>query len=220
MGLQWASTVCHNASFILKVDDDTVFSLERTYNLLQKENLHNTMLGFMFNNTKPKRNKQNKWYVTRDEYPRNDYPPYLSGWYYITTPKVAGMLCIEAMLRPKFWIDDIMITGLLLESINNLTKANIKLKQLPDNYWLEYYELLECCMNDMLQKYITCEYVVGPNGNRNNLIYEYNESLRNCETWKNCSKRPIEQPLKNSCVTYRDRSIYSEGKGIVHRMNL
>lgn len=216
MGLQWASTICQHATFILKVDDDTVFSIEPTYKLLLNENLYNTLLGFMLNNTKPKRDKQNKWYVPWDEYPRKDYPPYLSGWYYITTPKLAGHLCDEAMIQPKYWIDDIFITGLIPESLNIQTSAQIKLRHLPKDYWLEYYELLECCMNDMVQKHYICE-AVGPNGGRNNLIYEYNEVLRNC---KNCTKRPADKPLKKTCVTFKDRSIFSEGKAEVNILKL
>ncbi|KOB76150.1 Beta 1,3-galactosyltransferase [Operophtera brumata] len=143
MGLRWASTRCSHASFILKVDDDTVFNLERTYTLLLGENLENTMMGYMLNNTKPRRSKQNKWHVTFDEYARSEYPPYLSGWYYTTTPEVARKICDEAVYHMKFWIDDILVSGILTEALN------IKLKQLPENFWLEYYELLECCINDM-----------------------------------------------------------------------
>lgn len=212
MGLRWASTECSHASFILKVDDDTVFNLERTYTLLLRENLENTMLGYMLNNTKPRRSKQNKWYVTFGEYARSEYPPYLSGWYYATTPKVAAKICDEAVYHPKFWIDDILVTGILTEALN------IKLKQLPENFWLEYYELLECCINDMVKTHVICEFVVGPNGNRNNLIYEYNNAVRNC--YKNCTKRLTGRPFKRYCVAYRDRNIFSEGAAEIHHIRL
>lgn len=212
MGLKWASTECSHANFILKVDDDTVFNIERTYKLLLKENLDNTMLGYMLNNTKPRRSKQNKWYVTFEEYARSEYPSYLSGWYYATTPSVAGKICDEAVYHPKFWIDDILVTGILTETLN------IKLRQLPANYWLEYYELLECCLNGMLKEHLMCEYVVGPNGNRNNLIYEFNDAVTNCD--KNCTKRSHVKPLKQSCVAYRERNIYSEGAAEIHHFRL
>lgn len=212
MGLAWASTQCSHASFILKVDDDTVFNLERTYNLLLKENLDNTMLGYMLNNTKPRRSKQNKWYVTFSEYARSEYPPYLSGWYYITTPSVAGRLCNEAIYHPKFWIDDILVTGILTEALN------IRLRQLPDKYWLEYYELVECCLSEMVKAHVMCEYVVGPNGNRNNLIYEFNDALRNCG--QNCTRRLEGRPLTKSCVAYRERIIFSDGAAEIRHIKL
>ncbi|KAH9636600.1 hypothetical protein HF086_003418 [Spodoptera exigua] len=206
MGLKWASTVCQQATYILKVDDDTVFSIERTYEFLRtviySEDL---LLGYMLNNTKPRRNKENKWYVTWDEYSRSEYPSYLSGWYYITTPKVAGDLSDEAIYHPYFWIDDIFISGILRESLG------IQLKQLPDTYWLEYYELLECCINDMIKKSIECEYIVGPNGNRNNLIVEYNDAIKLCDNNKNCTKRTVDQDLHKTCVAHQERTIFGDG---------
>lgn len=206
MGLCWASTTCKDTAFILKVDDDTVFNLERTYALLEKVD-HTTdfFMGYMLNHTKPRRNKENKWYVTWDEYPKIQYPSYLSGWYYLTTPKVAAKLCNEAIYHPFFWIDDIFVTGILTESLD------IKLRHLPDEYWLEYYELLECCLNDMIKKSIRCDYVVGPNGGRNNLIVEFNDAIRHCNTWRNCTKRTVDESLNKVCVAYKQRSIFSDG---------
>lgn len=36
MGLKWASSECQTASYILKVDDDTVFNINKTYEFLKK----------------------------------------------------------------------------------------------------------------------------------------------------------------------------------------
>ncbi|XP_026760539.2 beta-1,3-galactosyltransferase 2-like isoform X2 [Galleria mellonella] len=215
MGLQWASTVC-KPSYILKVDDDTVYNLQSTHKLLLQMNKSNDnlLIGYMLNNTKPRRSKQNKWYVTWEEYPRNEYPPYLSGWYYIITSKVATSLCEEAMYHPYFWIDDIFVTGILTESLN------IKLKQLPEDYWLEYYELLECCLTDMIIRSIRCNYVVGPNGGRNNLMLEFTEAIRNCDDWRNCTRRVSEKSLKNECVVNKERNIFSNGTAEVHFVRL
>lgn len=215
MGLRWASINCNNASFILKVDDDIVFNFQKTYNLLKELDYSKSfLLGYMLNNTKPRRNIQNKWYVTWEEYQRSYYPPYLSGWYYITTPKVAEKLIQEANCHQKFWIDDIFITGLLTEALG------IELKQLPNDYWLEYYELLECCLKDMLQKYIQCDYVVAPNGDRNNLIVEYNEAIKHCDSWKNCTQRNADNSLKSVCIVNSERSIFSDGKAEVRYIGL
>lgn len=207
MGLQWASTACSNASYILKVDDDTVFNLERTYRLLETLDANDIfLLGYILNNTKPRRNKENKWYVTREEYSRKNYPAYLSGWYYITTPKTARKITEEAIYHPKFWIDDILITGLLTEALH------IKLRQLPRDYWLEYYELLECCLRDMINKQINCDSVVGPNGGRENLIVEFNDAIRNCDKSKKCTKRDESTPLKKVCIVNSERTIFSNGQ--------
>ncbi|KAM3962551.1 beta-1,3-galactosyltransferase 5 [Aphomia sociella] len=215
MGLQWASTVC-KSSYILKVDDDTVFNLESTHKLLLQLNksYDDMIMGYMLNNTKPRRSKQNKWYVTQEEYSRNVYPPYLSGWYYIITSKVAASLCKEAVTHTYFWIDDIFVTGILTESLD------IKLKQVPQDYWLEYYELLECCLTDMIKKAIRCDYVVGPNGGRDNLLLEFNNAVRNCDKWMHCSHRLPGKSLKNVCIVNKERNIFSDGNAEVHSVRL
>ncbi|KAG6449931.1 hypothetical protein O3G_MSEX006307 [Manduca sexta] len=215
MGLQWASTNCYKAKFILKVDDDIVFNLNKSITFMKTINkTENLVMGYVLEYTKPRRNKENKWYVTWDEYSRNYYPPYLSGWYYITTPKVATLICDEATYHPKFWIDDILITGILTESLG------FKLQHLPNDYWLEYYELLECCLRDMIDKSIMCNHVVGPNGGRNNLIVEFNEAVGHCESWKNCTQRSSEKPLKKVCIVNSDRTIFSNGQGQVELTKL
>ncbi|VVD01586.1 unnamed protein product [Leptidea sinapis] len=211
MGLQWASSNCRTTSFIIKVDDDTVFNFDKTYSFLSHipiKERDDLIIGYTLKNTSPRRNKQNKWYVTWDEYSRQMYPPYLSGWYYIISPKLAAMICSEAPYHPYFWIDDIFVTGILTDYIG------IKLKQLPDNFWLEYYELLDCCLRDMLNKGIECEYVVGPNGGRNELLVEFNDSFKICKN--NCTSRDINKKLKDTCVMPGDRTLFSNGQAQVH----
>ncbi|XP_013135589.1 PREDICTED: UDP-GalNAc:beta-1,3-N-acetylgalactosaminyltransferase 1-like [Papilio polytes] len=213
MGLQWASNFC-NTSFILKVDDDIVFNLNQTYNFMLKiRHEKNLLIGYMLNNTLPRRSKQNKWYVTQKEYSRNVYPSYLSGWYYIMSKNIAFLITQEAPYHGQFWIDDIFVTGILTEFLD------IKLKHLPKDYWLEYYELLECCLKDMVMKSIQCEYVVAPNGGRNELIVEFNDALEKCKR-KNCTVRSDNQTLNKVCINYRERTIFGDGKAVIQNIKL
>ncbi|XP_068618987.1 beta-1,3-galactosyltransferase 5-like [Battus philenor] len=214
MGLQWSSHFCSNVSFILKVDDDIVFNINKTYEFLSKmTKRENLIMGYMLNDTIPRRNKQNKWYVTQEEYSKNSYPPYLSGWYYIITPSIAHTISQEAQYHYPFWIDDIFITGILTDVLG------IKLRQFPKKFWLEYYELLECCIKDMVISSIQCDYVVGPNGGRNNLIFEFNEALEECNK-KNCSKRSDTQILNKVCVNDKERMIFSDGHAEIEHIKL
>ncbi|XP_041969581.1 beta-1,3-galactosyltransferase 2-like [Aricia agestis] len=208
MGLNWAATHCSKTPFILKVDDDTVFNIDTSYKYISQlpRTDNQLLIGYILNNTKPRRSKQNKWYVTYEEYSRQTYPPYLSGWYYIMHTSLAARICAEAKHQNYFWIDDILVTGIITESLK------VKLKQLPENYWLEYYELLECCLKDMITKFIKCDYTVGPNGGRNNLINEFNKAYKLCDKWQNCTTRPADLNLKKVCILNRDRAIFSDGK--------
>lgn len=206
MGLHWASINCDKSKFILKVDDDTVFNLEKTYQLLKTLNhSSNFFMGWFLNNTRPRRNKKSKWYVSWHEYSRTKYPLYLSGWYYITTPRVAAMVCDEAIYHPFFWIDDVFVTGILTEALA------IKLRKLPDNYFQINAKFMKCCVNDMIKKSIKCDYVIGPNGGMNNLIVEFNNALRNCNSWQNCTARAESEPLDKVCVAYKKRKTFRRG---------
>ncbi|XP_063367602.1 beta-1,3-galactosyltransferase 2-like [Cydia amplana] len=134
MGLQWVTTNCPNASYILKVDDDTVFRFEKILSILLRtaEDEENFILGYQLNNTEPKRDKTNKWYVSLEEYPEKEYPSYVSGWYYVTTPTVAAKLINEAMYHPYFWVDDVLVTGILIGALK------MRIIPLPDEFWYEY----------------------------------------------------------------------------------
>ncbi|XP_061721392.1 beta-1,3-galactosyltransferase 2-like [Cydia pomonella] len=133
MGLQWVTTKCPNASYILKVDDDTVFNFEKIFNILTKNTIKKDFLmGYVLKNAQPRRDNTNKWYVSLEEYPKKKYPTYVSGWYYVTTPAVAAKLINEAKYHPYFWVDDVLVTGILIGALN------IRIIQMPDEFWFEY----------------------------------------------------------------------------------
>ncbi|XP_063387166.1 beta-1,3-galactosyltransferase 2-like [Cydia fagiglandana] len=135
MGLQWVTTKCPDASYILKVDDDTVFRFEKIFDYLLKtadDEEEDFIMGYMLNNTEPKRNNTNRWYVSLEEYPNKEYPPYVSGWYYVTTPPVATKVINEAMYHPYFWVDDVLITGILIGALN------ITIIRMPGEFFFEY----------------------------------------------------------------------------------
>ncbi|XP_061722040.1 beta-1,3-galactosyltransferase 2-like isoform X2 [Cydia pomonella] len=133
MGLQWVTTKCPNASYILKVDDDTVFRFEKLLNILTKNAITDDFLmGYVLKHAQPRRDNTSKWYVSLEEYPKKKYPTYVSGWYYVTTPTVAAKLLNEAMYHPYFWVDDVLVTGILIGALN------IRIIEMPDEFWLEY----------------------------------------------------------------------------------
>lgn len=132
MGMKWASSICINATFILKVDDDVVFLYNQTYDTLSKCNVADRgsfLLGNIMKNEVPVRDVLSKWYVSKYEYLRDYYPPYLSGVYYITTPKTAYRITEEAKRNFKHYrylsVEDVFVTGILSKALN------ITLRQLP-----------------------------------------------------------------------------------------
>ncbi|KAF0306857.1 Beta-1,3-galactosyltransferase 5 [Amphibalanus amphitrite] len=117
MGLQWATAYCPQARYILKMDHDIVadvFQLARRLAALPAGVADsNTVIGAVFAGTAPIRETDNKWYVSKEEYPENSYPPYMSGWLYIITPDAASRLVAAGNKQPFFWVDDAFVTGVL-----------------------------------------------------------------------------------------------------------
>ncbi len=71
----------------------------------------------MYKNQGPRRDKSDKWYVSREEYPDDTYPPWCEGFAYITKPTLTRKL-YQASLRVKYyWIDDVYVTGILMQKI-------------------------------------------------------------------------------------------------------
>ena len=59
-----------------------------------------------------------KWFITKEEYPRDEYPPYCSGTVYLTTIDTMKII-LPAIKNLAFnFIDDLLVTGLAVESAN------------------------------------------------------------------------------------------------------
>ena len=118
MGLRWVSTYCKHAKFLLKTDDDVFVNIFNLVALLRnrtepakKSLMCITMPSVVL------RDKGNKWYVTRDEYPNDTYPTYCGGLAFLLTTDVADALFEASLDTPFFWIDDIYVTGILASKV-------------------------------------------------------------------------------------------------------
>lgn len=217
MGLEWASRNCKNADIIIKMDDDMVYSISNILSYLKTIKVTDKssfLLGYVMKAMRPIRNRANKWFVTYSEYSKSFYPPFLSGWMYFTTPLTASRLVQMASNFPYFWIDDVFISGMIASSLN------IKLLDVRNSsIFLEYYELMKCCLEDMLNKNIYCEFAVGPNGGDDNMLIKFDNALSHCDKIK-CSKRPSNLPLKDTCVTSKDLMPFHKGNPVVDIIKL
>lgn len=196
MGLKWASEYCSGARYIFKMDDDIVVNLVRIVRIVldhfNNNNNHLLMAGYILRGMQPVREPANKWYVTHNEYSYTTYPTFVSGWFYVTTPKVARNLVVLAQQRDAkyFWIDDVYVTGLLA------LKLRVKHYDLS-RYFTVLPEFIRCCIRNS-NRSEDCEVVVGPNGGDNNLFYEFNRAMQVCEISNKCRKP--EKPLNETCV--------------------
>lgn len=218
--------------FIIKMDDDIVVDFsqlieymlqQKQHQLVENENNIHFLAGYIFRHVQPIRKRQNKWYVSDNEFRENEYPDYLSGWLYVTIPKTARALVLAASepFTHIFWIDDTWITGVLRakklipidESLNDRFSANS--------------QFLDCCITDMQKHNYKCPFLAGPNGGDHALIKKYNEAVKiNClrENTDNinnqisqniniCVERHSNNPsIKETCVG-SDKHLLNENHG-------
>jgi hypothetical protein len=81
--------IYHNCKYILLVDDDYLVNVDETLQFvssLQRNNTSSTMFGPIVECWKPVRTMDDpNSYITKEEYPWELYPPYLSGGSILTT---------------------------------------------------------------------------------------------------------------------------------------
>lgn len=212
MGLRWsAAHSCLKPKYIIKMDDDIVvdffhlvhYLLTNNHGLSQSNNREHFLAGYIFKNVVPIRQRQNKWFVTTEEFAGSVYPSYLSGWMYVTTPYTARTL-ISAIDQstPIFWIDDTWITGILRH------KQRIPINDMLNDLFSANSQFLDCCLTDINKFKYRCPFVAGPNGGDHKMIEQFLKATqKHCFDMTldimndRCIERDPKLPsLKKSCV--------------------
>ncbi|CAH1798740.1 unnamed protein product [Owenia fusiformis] len=121
MGLKWVGEYCPNATFALKVDDDVFVNIFSLVKYLEKSNSNKVIYGHMgpLGSKRPVfRDKKNKWYVSREEFPMDFFPQYASGMAYVISGSAVKTL-YDASLHLKFVsMEDFYITGRVAKAVN------------------------------------------------------------------------------------------------------
>ncbi|XP_074955822.1 beta-1,3-galactosyltransferase 5 [Phalacrocorax aristotelis] len=117
MGIEWIHRFCYQSTFVMKTDSDVfvnVFYL--TELLLRKNRTTRFFTGFLKLHEFPIRRRGSKWYVSREEYPKDTYPPFCSGTGYVLSTDIASQIynVSESVLFIK--LEDVFI-GLCLEKL-------------------------------------------------------------------------------------------------------
>ncbi|XP_034543535.1 beta-1,3-galactosyltransferase 2-like [Notolabrus celidotus] len=83
--LEWLAARCSKASYVLKIDSDTILHLQNLVKLLldPKTAKHNYMSGLVWWHSPVLRDKSNKFYVPEDVVPEPEFPPYPLGFAYV-----------------------------------------------------------------------------------------------------------------------------------------
>ncbi|XP_061194458.1 beta-1,3-galactosyltransferase 1-like [Saccostrea echinata] len=115
--LQWATSHCFRAKYLLKIDDDMFLNIKVLLKYLKLENPENSITGCADTNKIPVRNPSKKWYVSQHKYNKEKFPPYVSGTAYVICGEIIPKLLKASQTVPFLDIEDVFITGLCREFI-------------------------------------------------------------------------------------------------------
>ena len=190
--LRWVSHNCPD-NLLLKMDDDIYVNFPSLLGLVQRNIPPSAgsrwMLGLLQLSLPVLRNSS-KWAVSAEDWSQDLYPDFLSGWCYISPP-TSVKLIVEMLDRQLniFWIDDLMITGVVAPSVG------ISLASL-NSYFTMFSSDLECCLAQ--EKRERCSYLVGPTDLEAELV------TRLAERDSYCSSQPCSRPPSSpSCNSTR-----------------
>ena len=114
--MKWISKYCKKAKYILKVDDDIItnpFILMRHLKSLLRYNLisQRTLMCLVWVRMTVMRDKNSKWYLSKDEFKKDHYGKYCSGSAYILTNDLPQHMYNTSFFLKFFWVDDYYMTG-------------------------------------------------------------------------------------------------------------
>ncbi|KAF2365165.1 Glycosyl transferase family 31 [Trinorchestia longiramus] len=210
MGLKWATQFCSQASVIIKMDDDIAVDLFQLRQMIKYKyaGLNNTLLGLVQVDSHVLRTNGSKWRVTEEEFKGNTYPTFLSGWCYIAPMETVQKLALNAHAFPYFWIDDVLVTGIMAE------KLGITREGLNHKYTI-HAGFLQCCTQENYSPYkYYCDYYVAPTNGNLELFSAALDQFNYCYR-RGCEKRPGNKMLVYTCIAKQGETPLGRGVGEV-----
>jgi len=201
MGLKYAAHYCPQASMVIKMDDDIAVDIFQLSDWAKKEGLSGLQIAgavMTGNELIPLRQDAiSKWSVTHEEYPMTRYPPFVSGWAYVTTTEACKALIQHSESSPFFWIDDVYVTGMLAD-LSSIRRIDIRSRLTI------YQSHLECCLR---HNQTLCDYWILPADEKDpssSLETFYSQSLR-CKLMKSCPNKG-EAPASRCVIVHSPSS--------------
>ena len=120
--LKWVAMRCPHAQYFLKADDDTFVNVGIIANILGTERFlskEKFIGGYVHTGAQPSRIPEEKYYISEDDYPYEEYPPYASGSAYVMTgPTAVDLFDASKVVQPFIPMEDVFVTGLCAEHID------------------------------------------------------------------------------------------------------
>ncbi|XP_077993790.1 beta-1,3-galactosyltransferase 1-like [Glandiceps talaboti] len=134
MGFKWVKNYCSHARFGMKTDDDMFVHYDNIVKFLIDAPDKKLAVGYLINGS-PIRDVKSKWYMPRDLYPGNKYPPFLSGTGYVMSTDVMCDVYDVSLYTPYLYLEDVYVATCW-------DKIGVHPKKHPEfNNWKKMYQL-------------------------------------------------------------------------------
>ncbi|XP_065299763.1 beta-1,3-galactosyltransferase 5-like isoform X2 [Dermacentor albipictus] len=136
MMLRWAAHHCPQARFVVKIDDDCFPNLANFYRAMHGQ-AEDAIYGELRHRDVPLREPTHKWYISREEFPSDMFPDYITGGMYAIGGRVVNLLYRVTGQVRFFRVEDMYLTGMCAERAgvartNLVGTYNLKLSSLCD----------------------------------------------------------------------------------------
>lgn len=150
------------AKYIMKTDDDAFVRIDEVLSSLKQKVSDGLLYGLISFESKPQRDKDNKWFISAEEWPHESYPPWAHGPGYIISRDIAKFIVQEHQKRDLklFKLEDVSM-GIWIEKFK---EHGHKVQYISDerfynagcesNYILAHYQnpRMVLCLWEKLQK--------------------------------------------------------------------
>ncbi|XP_043282165.1 beta-1,3-galactosyltransferase 5-like [Venturia canescens] len=117
--LEWVSSHCGEARFMLKTDDDMFINVPRLLSFIHKHAKEkNVIFGRLAKKWKPFRNKKSKYYVPLMQYKPAVFPDFTTGPAYLMSRDVVEKLYVTALDQTYLKLEDVFTTGIVAEKLS------------------------------------------------------------------------------------------------------
>uniref|UniRef100_H3AAZ2 Hexosyltransferase n=1 Tax=Latimeria chalumnae TaxID=7897 RepID=H3AAZ2_LATCH len=110
--MEWLVDFCPDADYAMKVDTDMFLNVEKLVKSLLNPDVptrQNFFTGFPYVGRAPVRDKNSKWYIPRDVFPEETYPPFCSGTGYVFSVNVVQKILDASCLIKSVHLEDVYI---------------------------------------------------------------------------------------------------------------
>lgn len=112
--MEWLSSYCSKASYAMKIDSDMFLNVPNLVHMLLEVPKTNYMTGLVAYDGPVLRDPSSKWYLPRDIFPENTYPPYPLGLGYVVSLDLSVKFIQASRHVTALYIEDVYL-GLCLK---------------------------------------------------------------------------------------------------------